>query len=370
MASLSLWGLRVESNMNSVRIVTYNVLSSHLAEPDHFKHCQPSDLEPATRLRRIQQKLEAEIRRRAIICLQEVSQLWAGPLHAFFQQRRYHFVTAPYGRPWNGYMGVGLAWPTDVYEAAEVEIKRLVDSRRWPSAPHPNRFVGASLQATAFLVGIWRRGLHLVGIETEAPYDPWVVAQRRSNELIFARLCHRQDPLAFCVTTYHMPCLFGSAKKRQTMIIHASLAAQYVQRRAADDPYVLAGDFNFVPGSSAYRLLTEGKWEVEHEDFPTPRAGDDTGWDANNVKPLRSAYAVKNGREPDFTNRARVGDEPLFSDTLDYIFLSPHWSVEEVVQLERGSDLEGPFPNTREPSDHVLIGADLTLGCRDTHGMS
>ena len=95
-----------------------------------------------------------------------------------------------------------------------------------------------------------------------------------------------------------------------------------------------------------------------------PSANDDTGWDTNNVKPLRSAYAVKNGQEPDFTNNARVGDEPRFTETLDYIFLSPHWSVESVRQLDSCSDLEGPFPNAREPSDHVLIGAEVKMGQR------
>jgi len=119
-----------------------------------------------------------------------------------------------------------------------------------------------------------------------------------------------------------------------------------------------------MPGSSAYRLLTEGHWEVDHEDFPTPRLGDDTGWDANHVKPLRSAYRVKTGREPDFTNHARVGDEPLFTETLDYLFLSPHGSVEEVVKLSSEVAPEEPFPNAAEPSDHVLVGANLNMGDR------
>jgi endonuclease/exonuclease/phosphatase family metal-dependent hydrolase len=158
-----------------------------------------------------------------------------------------------------------------------------------------------------------------------------------------------------------MPCLYGSAKKRQTMMIHASLAAQYAQTCAAGRPYVLAGDFNLIPGTSAYRLLTEGTWAPEHEDFPTPKPDDDTGWDVNQVKPLRSAYVVKTGKEPDFTNHARVGDDPIFTETLDYIFLSPHWSVEQVVELPDRIDLQGPFPDALQPSDHLLIGATLTL---------
>jgi len=38
---------------------------------------------------------------------------------------------------------------------------------------------------------------------------------------------------------------------------------------------------------------------------------------------MRSAYAVKNGSEPNFTNFAQIKDDPQFIDTLDYIFVSP-----------------------------------------------
>ena len=36
---------------------------------------------------------------------------------------------------------------------------------------------------------------------------------------------------AFCVGTYHMPCLFGSVDKERVMVIHASLA-QHASRRS------------------------------------------------------------------------------------------------------------------------------------------
>lgn len=36
---------------------------------------------------------------------------------------------AGYGRPASGYMGVGLAWPTQNLEALSVEISRLADAK-------------------------------------------------------------------------------------------------------------------------------------------------------------------------------------------------------------------------------------------------
>ena len=67
----------------SVRVVSYNVLSSRLARADYFNHCDPSNLEAKVRLPRILQKIEDEMNRSSettssytpptIFCLQEVS---------------------------------------------------------------------------------------------------------------------------------------------------------------------------------------------------------------------------------------------------------------------------------------------------------
>lgn len=46
-----------------------------------------------------------QVDRGAVVCLQEVSILWAGEFHVFFMARGYAFVTANYGNPHNGYMG-------------------------------------------------------------------------------------------------------------------------------------------------------------------------------------------------------------------------------------------------------------------------
>jgi len=62
----------------TVRVATYNVLSSALAAPSHFTACRPEDLAASARLPRVLAKLEAEVDRDAVICLQEVSLTWAG----------------------------------------------------------------------------------------------------------------------------------------------------------------------------------------------------------------------------------------------------------------------------------------------------
>ena len=80
------------------------------------------------------------------------------------------------------------------------------------------------------------------------------------------------------------------------------------------------------------------------------------------MKPMRSAYAVQNGKEPDFTNYAHSRDSEPFIDTLDFIFLSEQWKVASVMELPHRDDSKGPFPNldANEPSDHVMIAATVS----------
>jgi mRNA deadenylase 3'-5' endonuclease subunit Ccr4 len=78
---------------------------------------------------------------------------------------------------------------------------------------------------------------------------------------------------------------------------------------------------------------------------------------------MRSAYADYLKTEPDFTNYARTGEKEPFIDTLDYIFVSKEWTVENVLKLPHRDEANGPYPNldVSEPSDHVLIASDLSL---------
>ena len=113
---------------HDARIVTYNVLSSSLCEPGYFTHCAPEDLDPPTRLAKVLAKLEPEMAKGAVIGLQEVSQKWAGEMHAFFAARGYHLVCSLYGKPFNGYMGIAMAVPLSLYTVSKVDISRCSDS--------------------------------------------------------------------------------------------------------------------------------------------------------------------------------------------------------------------------------------------------
>jgi len=152
-------------------------------------------------------------------------------------------------------------------------------------------------------------------------------------------------------------------RRRFLTLISLSFLVRHVQRLAADGdlPYIFAGDFNLKPTDTLYRLLTTGEIDRDDPCHPEPKNG--VEWAPSQVRPVRSAYAASSSGEPDFTNYARIKENPPFIDTLDYIFISESWKVEGVLELPKQQESGGPFPNLDrgEPSDHVLIAANLAL---------
>mmetsp|Transcript_12158 Transcript_12158/g.16452 ORF Transcript_12158/g.16452 Transcript_12158/m.16452 type:complete len:170 (+) Transcript_12158:204-713(+) len=163
-----------------------------------------------------------------------------------------------------------------------------------------------------------------------------------------------------------MPCLFGSLEKEQVMIIHAALAAQRSRAFARGRPFILTGDFNIKPEDACYAMLTKNYLPSEYslplQAFLPPEA---KPFSPEIESPLISAYKAKNGKEPQFTNFAFTRSmNESFVATLDYIFLSEHWKVRFVKPLKSISEIDtkmGSFPDQDEPSDHILIAADLEI---------
>jgi hypothetical protein len=146
----------------------------------------------------------------------------------------------------------------------------------------------------------------------------------------------------------------------QTMVLHAALATQHIQRLAlhTNAPCVLAGDFNFKPGDAAYRLVTTADTQLGAA-YPNVPQGD--AWTPQLMLPMKSAYLEQQGSEPDFTNYAQIQDEDSFIDTLDYVFYTPQVKVTGVLALPHRDAIGGPLPTSAEPSDHILIAAHLEL---------
>lgn len=347
--------LRSRPSSFAVRVVSYNVLSSHLASPSHFTTLDPTHLEASNRLPLVLQKLDNEMDPSTIICLQEVSHDWAAAFHTWFANRGYHFVTGLYGKSFNGYMGVALAYPMSAYETVDMDISRLSDKRidGWPVKSEPS----LPTKAWQGVQSLLKIPLRAIGLEYPQQLDHWEISESRFNILVTATLRDKATGKVFCIGNYHMPCYYMAP---MVMTIHSELAAKHVQGIASKHkvPYILAGDWNITPDSATYKLMTTATLDRADPSYPTPKNGME--W-ASTMEVMRSAYSELNGKEPDFTNYARIKEDDPFIDTLDYIFLSKEWKVTAVKQILHRDEAGGPFPNEQEPSDHVLISADLGL---------
>lgn len=244
----------------------------------------------------------------------------------------------------------------------EVDLNRLSDKRigGWPREPREEQQEPSFLSKYLFNPVYSRvRGLFTTDVKTS---DAWEISERRSNQFIAIRLENRNREegakASFWIANYHMPCSF---REPMVMTIHSEMVAKRIQSLAetTKDSYILAGDFNILPESSHYGLLTTGTFDKKDPSYPPNKFG--VHWEST-IEGMRSAYADFNGQESDFTNYAfNEGSEECFIGTLDYIFLSDSWKVTKVGALEHRDDVNGPFPNDKEPSDHVLIAADLEL---------
>eukprot|EP01023_Acetabularia_acetabulum_P018300 TRINITY_DN19246_c0_g1_i1.p2 TRINITY_DN19246_c0_g1~~TRINITY_DN19246_c0_g1_i1.p2 ORF type:complete len:279 (-),score=41.61 TRINITY_DN19246_c0_g1_i1:238-1074(-) len=138
-------------------------------------------------------------------------------------------------------------------------------------------------------------------------------------------------------------------------------------------PCVVGGDFNSlhkkistdeydeIPAnkdylvSGVYNLMSKGQLNSEHHDHPLPRRRteeklvfDTAGFNFDSV------YQKIDGEEPPHTNKTSD-----FQGCLDYVFVSPHWQVKELLQvLPQDSD---PYLTLGYPSDHLAIGGTLSL---------
>mmetsp|Transcript_17371 Transcript_17371/g.34585 ORF Transcript_17371/g.34585 Transcript_17371/m.34585 type:complete len:468 (-) Transcript_17371:324-1727(-) len=377
------------ASRSKIRFATYNVLSPQLARGDYYCHTPEADLDPATRLKRVLKNMDREIREGTecntpvLMCLQEVSQDWVGPFHIFFAERGYSLVTAPYGKNFNGYMGVALAYPTRCVVAEDVRLLTLADGDgqegcKWPWAgeikperpPRPSITRRIVRYAYESLRGMVNKVPFLgAPLPPDPKKDPWNVSRSRRNVLIFGKFRMLAGGDRFCLSTYHMPCVFWDPR---VMNIHASHAVGTIQALSGDLPLVFAGDFNILPGSSTYELITTGRLPPDAEEGPpsvpppyTSPDGAEVPWSSQVARGGMPSACALAGDEPTLTNYAHTKnmDDP-FVGTLDYVFCSKeHWGNVRVCTEMPASTAEsgGPFPNDAEPSDHLLLSVEMDL---------
>lgn len=359
---------------STVRVVTYNVLSSSLCSPFFFNRVNQAYCAFDYRYERVVEQLITEIKKQAVICLQEVSLLWVSKLVFFFESNHYTCVTSNYGIRNNGYMGICIAYPRNRYQLKASDVFCVTDTKvgGWkdPSAKKDTTQPGRWTR-------MWLSLLSWLNLSPKREKESlWDTAKSRNNTVICLRLANNTKE--FMVATYHMPCIFWEPA---VMSIHITMAIQAIQRLAtkANVPYIVAGDFNFKPISACYQFVTTGIFPAFTNEPTDPEVhgkptlpstlvypGDPFRFELTEQACLKSAYAENQGKEPAFTNYAWTEKmKETFADTLDYIFYGGEGDrlrVRSVKELStREIQLLDSLPSATEGSDHLMIAAEFDL---------
>lgn len=317
-------------------------------------------------------------------------------LKKYFDSNDYKFIYSSYGKTPKADLGIGIAYPIKHYNLLDgniqtiCESKKLFDSNQIHSNSNITTNTTTSLyfpsslnQITSTIFESFNNLFNnffsnqtrnvteesSLGLTSDSCiYSIWSEVESRPNEMMTLELQPSNSPppspssppsststnQSFYVSTYHMPCVYYNPS---VMAIHSCLATQHLQRLAQSKPYIFAGDFNIRPTEIVYKFLTTGQIKQSNDSNYNPLNSKD--WKLQ-MNPMRSCYFVSLGKEPEFTNNTWI-DEKKFCETIDYIFISPHWTVKDTLKIEPLKSSKITYPNEFEPSDHVMIATELDL---------
>lgn len=337
-------------------VVSYNLLSDGLCSAEVHLNARDDNrvVDPKRRFSLVLKKFD-ELSCDDIICMQEVSRNWECKLRQYFYEKDYTFIPSSYGNNCNGYMGVAIAFNNKQYRMRSSNIQRVGDlvpklkeSTGWGT------WTGVQMARAIQSACRYLSGSKLECLESylEEPFQK--IAEKRFNTILTVELVRVEDhgeSEPFCVSTYHMPCIFRNQK---VMVTHALLALRHALEISDSRPLIFAGDFNSQPTDPVYDLYCKG-WDHTFEKHPDlydifrclPQLNPGTR--------VKSVYAECGG-EPEYTNRVITKHNPsCFEGTLDYIFY--HGDVNPIIVDLVVCPKDRYFPNLEEPSDHLMIGA-------------
>ncbi|KAK2861675.1 hypothetical protein Q5P01_001208 [Channa striata] len=157
-----------------------------------------------------------------------------------------------------------------------------------------------------------------------------------------------------CVANTH---LYFHPKGGNVRLVQMGIALQHlshvIDKVAPGAPLVFCGDFNSIPSSGVFQLLTEVTIPQQHADWSSSGPEESCSMELHSpFLPLLSACG-----KPAYTNY--VGG---FHGCLDYIFIQPDsMQVEQVIPMPSHQEVTTyeALPSVAHPSDHIALICDL-----------
>lgn len=179
----------------------------------------------------------------------------------------------------------------------------------------------------------------------------------RDNVALIIRLDHKELKKQIIVANVH---IHWDPAYKDVKLLQSIMLLEELEKQASLHPkaaILACGDFNSLPNSGVYELMSQGTLKESHEDFCKYTYEPYTTEGFSHSLALKSAYSSIG--EPAFTNYT-----PLFKGTIDYI-----WYRSSSLAL---TGLLGPIseeyisrviglPSPHFPSDHVSQLAEFKI---------
>ena len=282
--------------MSKLQIISYNILADYLND-HNFVKVSKKYLDNDYRIKLLSKKLKKILKKTSIVCLQEVGPTQLSFLFTLFDKHNYSCIS----------------------------FKDL-------AIFYPNKFQVISSEVN-FIKSLSKK--YLKG------KDKLIEKISKLNHAYIILKLKIKNSNSITICTTH---LVSNPKYNNTMkTLQAYLIAKKLEKF---NKVVFCGDFNSMPDSNVYKLLSTGKAKYPYY---------------GNLKIKNnfiSSYKTLYGEEKNITTHATNLITPKFTATIDYIWLYNLKPIKsyKIVTNEEISKIKNNFlPNKIEPSDHYLL---------------
>ena len=325
---------------HDIRVITFNLLSADILTEESYAKYFPTNkrkyMEFGYRLEKTKNLIKSWMKVNFIICFQEMSKRWREKLNIFFEGNNYKLVSEGYS---GDRFGVGIAFPTNHYDLLHKNI----------------------LECGSFIKPIYQSIKNMM--------EDLEYASDSKNIMISLHLCAKYygKPVKnLIISTYHMPCRFDNKYYLYSHIHALKVHLNDLSLLWNTKANVFCGDFNIIPNTIEYKLLTsESLSDSEIKECTTlnnmSQAYDYIDYGLFKGMNFRSAYKTLYDSEPLYTN-VMVQSDSNFLNCIDYILINNQVEVRSAkVGLTIPQPLEAPSPNGLCPSDHCPLSASLFI---------
>ena len=350
------------SNINNrLSVLSYNTLSAKSADPKRYSSVTADVLAWESRRKVILGEIEEQIS--DVVCLQEVD---TQHYHDYWEPR---LKTLGYKgsfqskiQPGNGDAdGCATFWRREKFILLEKRVINLTElAIHQPGLRdiYGNVFTRASKDNIAILTFLQDRltGARTIVANTHLTANPTFTDVKIVQAAVLLKELYNvaedyatRSPLNY---PYYDDAVCDASLQAEIQLLARPL--QYASYY--DIPLVLAGDFNSLPNSAVYQLLSTGQLEPYHKDFAGYSYGELTSMGFSAPYYLTSAYEGTN-EDANFTIYT-----PNFKGTVDYVWYNP--VAMQATRVLGPADDEYTkkvpgFPCQHFPSDHIKLAAEF-----------